>query len=192
MATQPLEQIEGEVVGKYPPAEAGSSRKMDFYVQPENSERLRIAVWETDQVAYSVAQAMEVGDHVTVKVTRNPNKQDPSKFYLNAKDIIMSGRAISTNGAGPQSSDMEDPETWTATKTPKKSHAEKTQGSIENQVSAKGAMDYVIKHGSGVFEEDVYLYDKWFFHQQSRIAEEEIISVSEGTEESPDIAVDEV
>ena len=195
MATQirtALESIEGELVNQFPPTDSGTNKYINFYVLPDGGERVKIAVWSNDNIAYSVGQNLAVGERITVKFVRKPNKTPGGADFLNAKDIIRSDRPIS-NGPTTQSSDMEDPETWTtAPATPKKSHAEKTQESIENQVSAKGAMDYVVKHGSGVFEEDVYLYDKWFFHQQSRIADEEIISVPEATEESPDIAVDEV
>lgn len=96
MATQrELEKFEGELARKYPPSPSGESKKMDFYIQPVDGERIRIGVWESDQIAYAVAQAMTEGDQLTVMATRNVNKTDASKFYLNAKDIIVTSAPTS-------------------------------------------------------------------------------------------------
>ena len=93
MVARELKTFEGQLVNKYPPSEAGDSKKLDFYIQPVDGERIKIGVWETDQIAYSVAQAMIEGDNLVVKATENPNKRDPGKFFINAKDIVVTGSA---------------------------------------------------------------------------------------------------
>ena len=102
MVTRELKTFEGQLVNKYPPSEAGDSKKLDFYIQPVDGERIKIGVWESDQIAYSVAQAMTEGDNLVVKATENPNKRDPGKFFLNAKDIIVTGSARTSGEATTQ------------------------------------------------------------------------------------------
>jgi len=102
LVARELKTFEGQLVNKYPPSEAGDSKKLDFYIQPVGGERIKIGVWETDQIAYSVAQAMTEGDNLVVKATENPNKRDPGKFFLNAKDIIVTGSARTSGEATTQ------------------------------------------------------------------------------------------
>ena len=173
VATQiTLEKIEGELVSKYPPSEAGASKKMDFYVQPFDSERVRIAVWETDQIAYAVAQAMTEGNQVTVMVSKNPNKNDATgknPFYLNAKDIIITSALTSGQESGQPPVQQEASAPNTTTTTQKKSYSEATQDSIQRQVGGKEATTGMARKPFVSVEDDLANWDKYFFHFEARL-----------------------
>jgi hypothetical protein len=173
VATQiTLEKIEGELVNKYPPSDAGSSKKMDFYVQPVDSERVRIAVWETDQIAYAVAQAMTEGDQVTVKFSKNPNKNDTTgknPFYLNAKDIVITSAHTSGQESGRPPVQQEASAPNTTTTAQKKSYAETTQDSIQRQVGGKEATTGMCRAPFVSVEDDLANWDKYFFHFEARL-----------------------
>ena len=176
VATQiQLEKIEGELVSKYPPSEAGSSKKMNFYIQPFDSERVEIAVWETDQIAYSVAQAMTEGDQVTVMISRNPNKNDTTgkkPYYINAKDIVIT--SAHKSGSEPEKPTIQQQPDASAQQiqantAPKKSHTETTQESIQRQSGGKEATMGMLRTPFVSIENDLANWDKYFFHFESRL-----------------------
>mgnify|MGYP006402883561 FL=1 len=98
MATQrqPLETIEGKVTATYDPSPGGANQYISFYVQPDGEDSgVGIKAWSNEDVVYAVAKVIEAGEYITVKVQRRPNRDPDGPDYLNAKEIIRSGRDIS-------------------------------------------------------------------------------------------------
>ena len=98
MATQrqPLETIEGKVTATYDPTPAGANQYISFYVQPSGEDSgVGIKAWSNEDMAFAVAKLLEAGEFVTVKVQRKPNTTAGLPDWLNAKEIIRSGRDIS-------------------------------------------------------------------------------------------------
>ena len=97
MATQrqPLETIEGKVTGTYDPTPAGANQYINFYVLPDGEATgVMIKAWSNEDMAFAVAKLLEAGEFVTCKVQRRPNTAG-GPDWLNAKEIIRSGRDIS-------------------------------------------------------------------------------------------------
>lgn len=98
MATQrqPLETIEGKVTATYDPSPGGANQYISFYVQPDGEDSgVGIKAWSNEDVVYAVAKLLEAGEFVTCRVQRKPNRDPDGPDYLNAKEIIRSGRDIS-------------------------------------------------------------------------------------------------
>ena len=98
MATQrqPLETIEGKVTATYDPSPGGANQYINFYVLPDGEDTgVMIKAWSNEDVVYAVAKVIEAGESITVKVQRNPNTTAGLPDWLNAKEIIRSGRDIS-------------------------------------------------------------------------------------------------
>ena len=97
MATQrqPLETIEGKVTATYDPSPGGANQYISFYVQPAGEDSgVGIKAWSNEDVVYAVAKVIEAGEYITVKVQRRPNSAG-GPDWLNAKELIRSGRDIS-------------------------------------------------------------------------------------------------
>lgn len=168
MASQrQLETIEGEVVAKYDPQSAGQGKKINFYVQPAGGDRIAIGAWDTDQIAYSVAQSITEGDQVIVHCQRAPNKQDSTKFYLNAKDIILSS-AHTSGSVVEQTVQQDEP---VATAAPRRSQTETTNESIQRQTAGKDATQAMLKTASEntTIPDDLNAWDRYFFHFVARL-----------------------
>ena len=98
MATQrqPLETIEGKLTATYDPTPAGANQYISFYVQPDGEDSgVGIKAWSNEDVVYAGAKLLEAGEFVTCRVQRKPNRDPDGPDYLNAKEIIRSGRDIS-------------------------------------------------------------------------------------------------
>ena len=162
MVARELKTFEGQLVNKYPPSPSGDSKKLDFYIQPVDGERIKIGVWETDQIAYSVAQSITEGDQVIVHCQRAPNRQDSTKFYLNAKDIILSS-AHTSGSVVEQTVQKDEP---VATTAPRRSQTEVTNESIQRQTAGKDATIAMLKKATEntTIEEDLLIWDQYFFH----------------------------
>ena len=80
----------------YDPSPGGANQYISFYVQPDGEDSgVGIKAWSNEDVVYAVAKLLEAGEFVTCRVQRRPNRDPDGPDYLNAKEIIRSGRDIS-------------------------------------------------------------------------------------------------